>query len=302
MIEYLELIIKLDYDWANEPDEVAIYGQSKCDHPAYQYLQYDGNDDTFEDEYETTSHSLETWLDQFLYDTKSVAVATQTHQHTATCRKKGTPCCFGFMGEGKPLSAHTSINLEKAEITLKRNNALTNNHNPLISAVTRSNHDLKFTFLSGLKSLKPMYYMTMYVSKCEDDVSDAVIMNSAWKGLQCQGVLPTSDDRERLRRLIIHLTYLQQCSLQFSAAQVAVMLLGIGNEGTHYTNWTFSKVNLYPFINYFHSLDNGHSRVVLSHMDVEMDSGSEDSEEEGLWDEELDDSAIDVQQGGDIGT
>jgi len=37
-------------------------------------------------------------------------------------------------------------------------------------------------------------------------------------------------------------------------------------------------------------------------MDVEMDSGSEDSEEEGLWDEELDDSAIDVQQGGDIGT
>jgi hypothetical protein len=35
---------------------------------------------------------------------------------------------------------------------------------------------------------------------------------------------------------------------------------------------------------------------------VETDSGSEDLEEEGLWDEELDDSAMDVQEGGDIGT
>jgi hypothetical protein len=161
---------------------------------------------------------------------------------------------------------------------LKRNNALTNNHNPLIAAVTRSNHDVKPTFLSGLKSIKSMYYMTMYVSKSEDDISDAVVMRSAWRGLHNDGILPTTDDRERLRRLIIRLAYLRQSSLQFSGAQVAAMLLRIGNEGTHYTNWTFSKINLYGFVNYYRASDTSQSQVVPSHMDVGDASDSEDSE------------------------
>jgi hypothetical protein len=41
LIEYLELIIKLDYDWANDPDEVAIYGQPKSDHASYRFPRYD---------------------------------------------------------------------------------------------------------------------------------------------------------------------------------------------------------------------------------------------------------------------
>ena len=59
------------------------------------------------------------WLNQFLYDAKSIAVATQTHRHSATCRKKGTACHFGFTGDGKALSSHTSIDLESGEINLK---------------------------------------------------------------------------------------------------------------------------------------------------------------------------------------
>ena len=83
------------------------------------------------------------------------------------------------MREEKLLFAHISINLKKVKIILKRNNVLTNNHNPLIDAMTRSNHDLKFTFLSELKSLKSIYYIIIYISKYENDVSDAVIMNFA---------------------------------------------------------------------------------------------------------------------------
>ena len=135
-----------------------------------------------------------------------------------------------------------------------------------------------------------MYYMTMYVSKCEDDVSDAVIMKSAWQGLHNDGILPTTDDRERLRRLIIRLAYLRQSSMQFSGAQVAAMLLGIGKEGTHYTNWSFSKVNLYGFVNYFNASDTGRSRVTLSHEDLndgnDSDDGTrfEDAEDQELYD------------------
>ena len=83
--------------------------------------------------------------------------------------------------------------------------------------------------------------MTAYVSKFDDDLSYAVIMDAAWRGLEHDKILPTTDDRARLNRLIIRLAYLRQCSLQFSGAQIAAMFLGIGKEGTHYTNWNFSK-------------------------------------------------------------
>ena len=57
-----------------------------------------------------------------------------------------------------------------------------------------------------------MYYMTTYVAKFEDDTSDLAAMDSGWKGLERDKILPTSDDRERLRRLIIRMNYLRQLS------------------------------------------------------------------------------------------
>ena len=82
------------------------------------------------------------------------------------------------------------------------------------------------------------------------------------------------------------------------------MLLGIGNEGTHYTNWTFSKINLYQFINHYHSSDTGHSRVILRYEDMDDNSDSEDSDESNSDDEDNDDGmgmhGI-IEQGEDIG-
>ena len=234
-------------------------------------------EDTVDD---TDLINLSDWTREFHYDAKAIAVATQTHKHTATCRKKGTACRFGFDGEGKMLYATTMVDLQSGEISLKRGNAIANNHNPLIAVVTRSNHDLKPTFLSGYKSLQSMYYMTTYVSKFEDDMSDAVIMEAAWRGLEHDGILPINDDRERLNRLIIRLAYLRQCSLQFSGAQIAAMFLGIGKEGTHYTNWNFSKISFYGFINYYNATDDKNSRVILNHMDtISYDSGELSDEE-----------------------
>lgn len=35
----------------------------------------------------------------------------QTHRHSATYRKKGTHCRFGFQGDGKPLGPETTVNV-----------------------------------------------------------------------------------------------------------------------------------------------------------------------------------------------
>jgi len=281
-VDYLEAIFKLDFDWTDDPDEVAIYGRAKCEHPTYEFPDYDLTNKL--DGQADVDITLDSWFSNFEYDAKSIAIATQTHHHTATCKKKGTVCRFGFGGEGKAICSTTVIHLKSGEIDLKRGNALANNHNPLIAAVTRSNHDLKPTFLSGFKSLQSMYYMTTYVSKFDDDISDAVVMETAWKGLERDRILPMSDDRERLRRLIVRLVYLRQASLQFSGAQIAAMFLGIGNEGTHYTNCNFNKVNLYSFIKYCESTDTANTRVVISRMDLGFESTELERVEPCLFD------------------
>jgi hypothetical protein len=282
LAQYLESIVKLDFDWTCEPNESTVYGQDKADHAGYHFPSYS----------QSTVHSITqgnvirnaaydhdpaTWKQAFEYDAKGIAVSTQTHMHSATCRKKGTACRFGFSGTGKPLCSATTIDPVSGEIQIKRGNAMVNNHNPLMSAITRSNHDLKPTFLSGYKSLQSMYYMTTYVSKFEDDVSDSVIMDAAWRGLERDGILPNTDDRERLNRLIIRLSYLRQSSLQFSGAQIAAMFLGIGKEGTHYTNWAFSRVSLYALINYYNATDPSRGLVTISHENIMSDQAwSED--------------------------
>lgn len=143
LIGYLETIVKLDFDWTDDPDEATVYGQEKAEHPGYQFPDYDApncSDDIINPD---EILSLSNWTRHFQYDAKTIAVATQTHKHTATCRKKGTACRFGFGGEGKAICPTTTVDLESGQILLKRANAIANNHNPLIASVTRSNHDLK---------------------------------------------------------------------------------------------------------------------------------------------------------------
>src|ERR1700686_1612110 len=94
LIGHLEQLIKLDYDWAAKPDEVDIYGQPPSHHPAYRFPTYNSDDHIDENPH---------WFSDFEYDAKSIAVATQLHRHTWTCRKKGTRCRFGFEGQGKTI-------------------------------------------------------------------------------------------------------------------------------------------------------------------------------------------------------
>jgi hypothetical protein len=269
LILYLEKIVKLDFDWADEPDEIEIHGKALWEHPSYEFPSYDV------DELGQATGEAE-WGTRFLHDAKSIAAVTETHKHTATCRKKGTPCRFGFSGTGKVLVDATTIDIESGKIDIKRANAKANNHNPVMAVATRSNHDLKMTFTSGYKSLQSLYYMTSYTSKFEDDTSDILAMDAAFKGLERENVLGSANAKERIRRLIIRMNYIRHASLQFSGAQVAGMLLNIGREGTHYTMSKFSRINLYTFLNYVQKAF-GDFRVVLT---------SDDMEEEGVDSEE----------------
>ena len=41
LIVYLEKVIKLDFDWTDEPDEIEIHGKAQWENPAYQFPDYD---------------------------------------------------------------------------------------------------------------------------------------------------------------------------------------------------------------------------------------------------------------------
>lgn len=218
---YLEKTIKLDFDCTDKPDEIEIHSKAIWEHPSYEFPDYNVDENG-------TVISDREWMARFLYDAKSIAAVTETHKHTATCRKKGTACRFGFAGSGKALVMQTTIDAETSQIDMKRGNAKANNHNPAIAAVTRSNHDLKMTFTSSYKSLQSLYYITSYTSKFEDDTSDILAMDSAFNALEHKDLLSATNTKERIRRLIIRMNYICQGSLQFSGAQVAAMLLDLG--------------------------------------------------------------------------
>jgi hypothetical protein len=129
-----------------------------------------------------------------------------------------------------------------------------------------------------------MFYMTLYVAKFDDDTSDLLAIATAFKGFERESVLETTDERERLRHLIIRINYLRQCSLQFSGEQVAAMLLNIGEDGMHYTNCKFSRINLFKFDSYICSADIN-SQVIISHLDLDDRTASQSEEEEDSEDE-----------------
>src|SRR5579859_5135669 len=183
--------------------------------------------------------------------------------------KKGTACWFGFAGTGKVLVERTTIDPESGRIDIKRANAKANNHTPAMAVVTRSNHDLKMTFTSGYKSLQSLYYMTSYTSKFEDDTSDILAMDSAFKALENEDLLSPTNAKERIQRLLIRMNYIRQGSLQFSGAQVASMLLGIGCKGTHYTDSIFCSIHLHSYINYIQKAL-GDFRVMLTIHDIDV--------------------------------
>jgi hypothetical protein len=239
IIIYLENLIKLDFDWAKEVDENEVHALQDFQHPGYQYPKYDQE-----------GTSLEDWKANMNRDSKAIAVKTQLHRHHLTCYKKGKKCRFGFSGEGKTLVPETTVDVDTGKIELKRGHTRVNNHNPILAAVSRSNHDLKSIFTSGFESLSSMYYMTSYITKSEDDTSDLIALEESWRDLEKEGILRNPNEMERLRRLMIRINHTRSSGRQFSGAQVAAILLGIGNEGTHYASSTFNKLSLSTFVSF----------------------------------------------------
>ena len=214
-------------------------------------------------------------------DAKGVAVACQIHKHSSTCHKKGTACRFHFDGNGRPLYAITTVDLENGTIELRRAHPMVNNHNPAISSIIRANHDITAIFMSSLKRLQSMYYITAYVAKGEDDMSDVTALRDTFRGLEQSGVIPNFDMVDQTRRLMIRMNYLRQSGQQFSGAQVAAMLLRIGNDGMHYTNIRFSRVLVFQFIRYLksQSIDNSFVHIPDARHWLHSDSDSSNSED-----------------------
>ena len=239
LIAYLEKIVKLDFNWTDHPDDDEIRRLKPWEHSGYQFPTY-GDHLT----------SLKDWQFAFRCDAKKIATQCQTHRHSETCKKKGTEGRFGFDGEGKELVPETVVDVDTGKINIKRGHRRANNHIPAVCSSTWSNHDIKPTFISELESLSSMFYMTSYIAKGEDDSSDVVALESAFRDLEKEGVLSNSDLMNDLRRLMIRINYTRNSGLNFSAAQVVAMLLNIGKEGTHYTNSKFTTLNLYAFVNH----------------------------------------------------
>lgn len=269
MVDYLEALIKLDFTWSDRPDETETLGNLDELHPGNEFPIY-----------RSDVHGIQ-WLDDFLADAKAVAIAYELHHHTSTCHKRGTACRFHYDGEGKPLFAVTKVDLEKGTIDIKRAHPMVNNHNPAIASVIRSNHDITAIFPSNLKSHKSMYYMTSYVAKGEDDVSDVVAMKEAFEGLERGGVIPNPDIVDQARRLMIRMNWLRQSGRQFSGAQVAAILLRIGNDGIHYTNLSFRRLSLHQFIRYLKSLPLGNNYIQVPNSDHWGDSDSDSDSDTG---------------------
>jgi hypothetical protein len=57
-----------------------------------------------------------------------------------------------------------------------------------------------------------MYYMTAYVAKNEDDISDLVAMEESWRDVEREGLMRSTDVIERMRRLMIRINYTRSYS------------------------------------------------------------------------------------------
>jgi hypothetical protein len=282
VVDFLEALIKLDFTWTEKPDETETVARLNEHHPGHEYPIYRAED-------------VGQWHEDFMQDAKSIAIATQIHCHSSTCHKKGTACRFHYDGDGKPLFAITVIDLEKGHINIKRAHPMVNNHNPALATVIRANHDISAIFTSCLQGLQTMFYMTGYMAKGEDDVSDVTALKDTFRQLQASGIIPNSDMVEQTRRLMIRMNYLRQSGRQFSGAQVAAMLLRIGNDGMHYTDSLFTRLPLFQFIRYLKSQSNGNSYVRIpdrEHWD-DSDPDGNDSESDNDANSEVDDGAPD---------
>jgi hypothetical protein len=104
----------------------------------------------------------------------------QTHSHTSSCYKndKNKTRCRHKM----PNKCHDVTHFDPAtgEIIQRRAHPLINKFNPYLTSIANSNTDVSFLFRTQ-SSLAVMHYITMYITKSDDQVDNYYVLMAAAK-------------------------------------------------------------------------------------------------------------------------
>lgn len=104
----------------------------------------------------------------------------QTHHHTSSCFKnaKNNTICRHRM----PCKCHESTQFDAStgEIVQRRSDPLVNKFNPFLTSIANSNTDVSYLFRTQ-SSLAVMYYITMYITKSDDQVHNYFALIGATK-------------------------------------------------------------------------------------------------------------------------
>jgi PIF1-like helicase len=114
---------------------------------------------------------------EFALDLSDLVGTRQIHdrQHNATCFKYGKKCRARYP---RALVAEDSIDAETGTCVLKRDDSYLVGYNPLLSVITRANHDCQFlnTVSNGLDKI---YYIIKYICKAETSLHSKLTLLAA---------------------------------------------------------------------------------------------------------------------------
>lgn len=153
---------------------------------------------------------------------------------------------------GKEKILKTFIEKKSGKIFIKRNDGYVNEFNPFIALAVRCNHDIQPIFISQNQSLSLIYYLTNYITK--NSLNSYNILEYSYIALKsCEQYSSNLSGDLKTKYLISGIYNAMANSTEYSSAQVAAMLLNIGNDGTFYSS--HKTCNLY-IINILNELKN----------------------------------------------
>lgn len=258
--EYIDSIVLCDYDNLKEEEEVNenenLFDENflmESEPMDWTSIDSDDNDinciklDTFVKDLsylENSEIDIEKLKKLVNNDIYNIAKRTQTHICSEKCLDKSNVCKRGFGKKytGKEKFPKTTIDKKTGKINIKRNNGYINEFNPFIALALKCNQDIKPIFVSQDQSLSLIYYLTNYITK--NSLNSYNILEysyMAFKSFEKYNSNFTGYEKSKL--LISGIYNAMANSTEYSSAQVAAMLLNIGNDGTFYSS--HKTCNLY---------------------------------------------------------
>jgi hypothetical protein len=104
----------------------------------------------------------------------------QTHKHAASCFKNPRTKGKCRYRKPSPLNEQTHFNATTGEILLARHHPMINSFNPYLTCVVNSNTDISFLF-NCRSSMAIIHYITMYITKSDDQVDNYYALMTAAK-------------------------------------------------------------------------------------------------------------------------